>query len=60
MIWIRVRDVHGEHARLAAGGVPVVREPAVEPWGLIEMHIEDPGGVRIVLVEVPPAGHPPP
>jgi len=42
MIWIQVRDVHGEHARLAADGVPVVREPAVELWGLIEMHIEDP------------------
>jgi len=38
-------------------GVPVVREPAVEPWGLIEIHIEDPDGVRIVLAEVP-AGHP--
>jgi Glyoxalase/Bleomycin resistance protein/Dioxygenase superfamily len=57
MIWIPVRDVHGEHARPAADGVPVVREPAVESWGLIEMHIEDPDGVRIVLAEVP-AGHP--
>jgi hypothetical protein len=28
-----------------------------EPWGLIEMWIEDPDGVRIVLVEVP-AVHP--
>jgi predicted enzyme related to lactoylglutathione lyase len=57
MIWIQVRDVHAEHARLAADGVPIVREPAAEPWGLIEMHIEDPDGVRIVLAEVP-AGHP--
>jgi catechol 2,3-dioxygenase-like lactoylglutathione lyase family enzyme len=24
MIWIQVRDVHAEHARLAAAGVPVV------------------------------------
>ncbi len=31
--------------------------PATEPWGLIEMWIEDPDGTRIVLVEVP-AGHP--
>ena len=43
--------------RLAAAGVPVVREPAAEPWGLIEMWIEDPDGIRIVLVEVP-ADHP--
>jgi catechol 2,3-dioxygenase-like lactoylglutathione lyase family enzyme len=57
MIWIQVRDVHAEHARLAAAGVPIVREPAAEPWGLIEMWIEDPDGIRIALVEVP-AGHP--
>jgi len=57
MIWIKVRDVHAERAWLAAAGVPIVREPIVEPWGLIEMWIEDPDGIRIVLVEVP-AGHP--
>ncbi|HYB46077.1 MAG TPA: VOC family protein [Streptosporangiaceae bacterium] len=57
MIWIQVRDVRAEHARLAAVGVPVIREPATEPWGLIEMWIEDPDGLRIVLVEVP-ADHP--
>ena len=57
MIWIQVRDVHAEHARLAAAGVLIVREPTAEPWGLIEMWIEDPDGIRIVLVEVP-AGHP--
>ena len=34
-----------------------MREPAAEPWGLTEMWIEDPDGVRIVLVEVP-ADHP--
>jgi len=32
MIWIQVRDVHAEHARLAVAAVPIVREPAVEPW----------------------------
>ena len=57
MIWIQVRDVHAEHARLAAAGISILREPAMEPWGLIEMWIEDPDGIRIVLVEVP-AGHP--
>jgi catechol 2,3-dioxygenase-like lactoylglutathione lyase family enzyme len=53
MIWLQVRDVAAEHARLAAAGVRIIRAPAVEPWGLTEMWIEDPDGVRIVLVEVP-------
>lgn len=57
MTWIQVRDVHAGHVRVASAGVPIVREPAAEPWGLIEMEIEDPDGVRIVLVEVP-ADHP--
>jgi glyoxalase/bleomycin resistance protein/dioxygenase superfamily protein len=53
MIWIQVRDVHAEHARLAATGVPVIRGPATEPWGLTELWIQDPDGIQIVLVEVP-------
>jgi catechol 2,3-dioxygenase-like lactoylglutathione lyase family enzyme len=53
MIWIQVRDVRAEHRRLRAAGVSVLREPVVEPWGLVETWIEDPDGVRIVLVEVP-------
>jgi predicted enzyme related to lactoylglutathione lyase len=56
-IWMQVRDVRAERERLAARGVAVVREPRQEPWGLIEMWIEDPDGVPIVLVEVP-ADHP--
>jgi catechol 2,3-dioxygenase-like lactoylglutathione lyase family enzyme len=57
MIWLQVRDVRAEHSRLAAAGVRILREPAVEPWGLTEMWIEDPDGVHVVLVEVP-ADHP--
>jgi catechol 2,3-dioxygenase-like lactoylglutathione lyase family enzyme len=57
MIWLQVRDVRAEHGRLAAAGVRILREPAAESWGLTEMWIEDPDGVRIVLVEVP-ADHP--
>jgi hypothetical protein len=33
--------------------VPVTQPPRLEPWGLVETWIEDPDGVRIVLVEVP-------
>ena len=57
MIWIQVRDVHAEHARLAAAAGPIIREPATEPWGLTEMWLQDPDGIQIVLVEVP-ADHP--
>lgn len=53
MLWLQVRDVRAEHARLAAAGVRILREPATEPWGLTEMWIEDPDGTRIVLVQVP-------
>jgi catechol 2,3-dioxygenase-like lactoylglutathione lyase family enzyme len=52
-LWLQVRDVAAEHARLSAAGVPVPQPPRLEPWGLVEMWIEDPDGVRIVLVEIP-------
>jgi catechol 2,3-dioxygenase-like lactoylglutathione lyase family enzyme len=52
-IWMQVRDVRAEHERLVAAGVTVTRAPRREPWGLVEMWIEDPDGVGIVLVEVP-------
>jgi catechol 2,3-dioxygenase-like lactoylglutathione lyase family enzyme len=57
MLWLQVRDIDAEHERLAGAGVRIVREPVTEPWGLTEMWIEDPDGVRIVIVEVP-ADHP--
>ncbi|NHC45011.1 VOC family protein [Motilibacter aurantiacus] len=56
-VWLQVRDVHGEHERLVAAGVEVLRAPRLEPWGLVEMWVADPDGVQIVLVEVP-ADHP--
>jgi catechol 2,3-dioxygenase-like lactoylglutathione lyase family enzyme len=56
-LWLQVRDVHAEHDRLAATGVPIRRPPQREPWGLVELWIEDPDGLPIVLVEVP-ADHP--
>lgn len=52
-LWLQVRDVRAEHRRLEALGVQIVRRPQREAWGLIEMWIADPDGVRIVLVEVP-------
>ncbi|GII56661.1 glyoxalase [Planotetraspora thailandica] len=52
-IWLQVRDVQAEHDRLASAGVAVIRGPVTEPWGLVEMWIEDPDGTPIVLVEIP-------
>jgi catechol 2,3-dioxygenase-like lactoylglutathione lyase family enzyme len=52
-LWIQVRDVHAEHRHLVEAGVTILREPRREPWGLVEMWVADPDGVRIVLVEIP-------
>lgn len=56
-LWLQVRDIAAEHRRLEAAGVAITRGPRQEPWGLIEMWLEDPDGVPVVLVEVP-ADHP--
>lgn len=53
-LWLQVRDLAAAHKELADRGVPILREPRREPWGLDEMWIADPDGVKIVLVEVPP------
>ena len=52
-LWLQVRDIQHEHDRLLAAGVAVLRGPREEPWGLIEMWLEDPDGLHIVLVQVP-------
>ncbi|WHT17356.1 VOC family protein [Crossiella sp. CA-258035] len=52
-LWLQVRDLAATHRELAGRGVEITREPKCEPWGLHEMWISDPDGVRIVLVEVP-------
>src|SRR5581483_1248161 len=57
-LWLQVPDLDAEHARLiSTGQVTVLAPPRTMPWGLREMWIEDPDGVRLVLVEVP-EGHP--
>jgi catechol 2,3-dioxygenase-like lactoylglutathione lyase family enzyme len=52
-LWLQVRDLAAEHERLASAGVRIARPPQLEPWGLQEMWIEDPDGVRLVLVQIP-------
>ena len=53
-LFLQVRDVRAVDERLAAAGVPIEEEPAVRPWGLVEMVARDPDGLALVLVEVPP------
>jgi len=52
-LWLQVRDAEATVAELADRGVPILRSPQLEPWGLIEAWIEDPDGLRIHLVEIP-------
>jgi predicted enzyme related to lactoylglutathione lyase len=52
-LWLQVRDATAEIERLTSRGVPVLRPPRREPWGLVESWIEDPDGIRICLVEIP-------
>ncbi|MDQ1437193.1 MAG: hypothetical protein QOK43_822 [Acidimicrobiaceae bacterium] len=52
-LWFQVRDVIAVHDELTAAGVPVVQPPELMPWGLREMWIADPDGVRIAVIEVP-------
>jgi predicted enzyme related to lactoylglutathione lyase len=53
-LWLQVRDLAAAHRELLERGATVLREPRREPWGLDEMWIADPDGVRIAVVEVPP------
>ena len=52
-LWLQVRDVDSTHDHLRDQGVDILAAPNDEPWGLREMWIADPDGVRIVVVQVP-------
>lgn len=52
-LWLQVADVAAEREALAARGVAIVEEPDRKPWGLIEMVVVDPDGLRLVIIETP-------
>ncbi len=52
-LWLQVRDLDATQAELQGRGVTIAREARREPWGLHEMHVEDPDGVTLIFVEVP-------
>jgi catechol 2,3-dioxygenase-like lactoylglutathione lyase family enzyme len=63
-LWLQVRDATAEYARLQAlvragelEAAALIRQPKLEPWGLIELWLQDPDGMAVALVEVP-AEHP--
>ncbi|HEX9970380.1 MAG TPA: VOC family protein, partial [Acidimicrobiales bacterium] len=41
-LWLQVRDVEATHCELVDAGVTILQPPVREPWGLVEMWIEDP------------------
>ena len=53
-LWIQVRDLATAYSTLLDRGATIVRPPRQEPWGLNEMWIVDPDGLRIGIIEVPP------
>ena len=52
-LWLQVRDVRATEAELRGRGVTITREARREPWGLHEMHVTDPDGVRLIFLEIP-------
>jgi predicted enzyme related to lactoylglutathione lyase len=52
-LWVQVRDVGAVGRELEEARVDIVEAPVEKPWGLREMRIQDPDGVRLVIVEVP-------
>ena len=52
-LWLQVRDVNAVGREFGEVGVEISEPPTDKPWGLREMQIRDPDGLRIVIVEVP-------
>ncbi len=52
-LWLQVRGVDAVGRELEEAGAEIVEGPANKPWGLREMTVRDPDGLRIVIVEVP-------
>lgn len=52
-IWLQVRNIETTARELTAIGAQIDRGPEHEPWGLTEMWLRDPDGLKIVVVEVP-------
>lgn len=52
-LWLQVRDLNAAQNTLRERGIDITRDARQEPWGLMEMHVRDPDGVTLIVVEVP-------
>ncbi|MCX2933185.1 VOC family protein [Mycobacterium sp. CVI_P3] len=52
-LWLQVRDLYATQTQLQDRGVAIAREARREPWGLHEMHVNDPDGVALIFVQIP-------
>lgn len=52
-LWLQVADLDETWRELADRDVPVLAEPELKRWGLMEMTIVDPDGLEIVIIETP-------
>ncbi|MCV7345313.1 VOC family protein [Mycolicibacterium rhodesiae] len=52
-LWLQVRDLYATQQELTSRGVEIAREARREPWGLHEMHVNDPDGITLIFVQVP-------
>ena len=52
-LWMQVRDVDAVGDELDEAGVAIVEPPIDKPWGLREMRVQDPDGVKLIIVEIP-------
>jgi lactoylglutathione lyase len=48
-LWVYAQDCDAAVARLRDGGVPVVEEPADQPWGERMATVLDPDGNRVIV-----------
>ncbi|WP_264001819.1 VOC family protein, partial [Mycolicibacterium gadium] len=49
-LWLQVRDLYATQQELTSRGVEIAREARREPWGLHEMHVNDPDGITLIFV----------
>jgi lactoylglutathione lyase len=53
MLWVYADDCDAAVERLRAAGVPVVAEPADQPWGERTAEVTDPDGNRVTVASRP-------